>query len=207
MGDVAKSGRTVLFISHNMSSISNLCSEGLLLANGQLIIAGPVDKVVHSYIGSGVTKFNAMEYLAPIFQKRPYIKRITILQDGNISLYLRIDQPITIMFELETYGKRGLVIGVAIQNEYDICVQHSSDEFSEHKFTESSTTRECLIPSYALAPGKYFLDVSLGIRNVELFEHIQNILSFEVEFVGLMADQTQAHKWKGVCGPGLLIWR
>ena len=56
MGDVAKEGRTVLFVSHNMSAVLNLCKCGLLLENGRVAFYGETGQAVKTYMGS-VTKF------------------------------------------------------------------------------------------------------------------------------------------------------
>jgi lipopolysaccharide transport system ATP-binding protein len=50
MGDVAKGGRTVLFVSHNMGAVSDLCRQGILLRNGRIIINDDVKKAVQSYL-------------------------------------------------------------------------------------------------------------------------------------------------------------
>ncbi|MBI5635254.1 MAG: ABC transporter ATP-binding protein [Nitrospirae bacterium] len=50
MGDVASGGRTVLFVSHNMTAISGLCSRAILLDNGQVTTQGPTETVVSSYL-------------------------------------------------------------------------------------------------------------------------------------------------------------
>ena len=52
MGDVAHEGRTVLFVSHNMAAVQNLCRRGVLLEQGQVTSNGPVDGVVPHYIRS-----------------------------------------------------------------------------------------------------------------------------------------------------------
>jgi lipopolysaccharide transport system ATP-binding protein len=49
MGNVAKEGRTVLFVSHNMAAIQGLCSRCLLLRSGQLVAEGPARNVVEDY--------------------------------------------------------------------------------------------------------------------------------------------------------------
>ena len=50
MGAVAKQGRTVLFVSHNMTAIKSLCSRAILLEGGRVAIDGNVDEVVNSYL-------------------------------------------------------------------------------------------------------------------------------------------------------------
>jgi lipopolysaccharide transport system ATP-binding protein len=50
MGDVAKTGRTVVFVSHNMAAIQNLCTVGHLLSGGRLICSGNVSEVIAHYL-------------------------------------------------------------------------------------------------------------------------------------------------------------
>jgi lipopolysaccharide transport system ATP-binding protein len=50
--DISKSGRTILFVSHNMPAITRLCDRALLLAEGRLIDDGPPDRIVARYLGS-----------------------------------------------------------------------------------------------------------------------------------------------------------
>jgi lipopolysaccharide transport system ATP-binding protein len=54
MGDVAGEGRTVLFVSHNMSSIQNLCRKAMLLENGRIVDYGITDGVIDGYLKSGI---------------------------------------------------------------------------------------------------------------------------------------------------------
>jgi lipopolysaccharide transport system ATP-binding protein len=55
MGDVAKEGRTVLFVSHNMGAIQSLCERAFLLDIGKLINQGPTQKVVQHYLQSAIS--------------------------------------------------------------------------------------------------------------------------------------------------------
>jgi lipopolysaccharide transport system ATP-binding protein len=50
MGDVAKEGRTVLFVSHNMVAVQRLCRRSVLLSSGSLVIDGPSEEVIASYV-------------------------------------------------------------------------------------------------------------------------------------------------------------
>src|SRR5690606_15736977 len=59
MGDVSKGeGRTVLFVSHNIASITALCNKGLLLEYGNVKSKGPINMVVDRYLVSGNTSLN-----------------------------------------------------------------------------------------------------------------------------------------------------
>ncbi len=52
MRDVSKGGRTVLFVSHNMSAVQSLCGSGMLLDHGQIRCAGPINTVINEYVSS-----------------------------------------------------------------------------------------------------------------------------------------------------------
>jgi lipopolysaccharide transport system ATP-binding protein len=52
MGEVAEGGRTVLFVSHNLAAVRQLCNRGLLLDGGRLMQSGPVAECIASYVGT-----------------------------------------------------------------------------------------------------------------------------------------------------------
>ncbi len=56
MDDVAKGGRTVLFVSHNMGAVQQLCSRAILLAEGRTVIDGPSEVVVADYMSQGLQR-------------------------------------------------------------------------------------------------------------------------------------------------------
>jgi lipopolysaccharide transport system ATP-binding protein len=59
MGEAAKQGRTVLFVSHNMVAVQSLCSRALLLVDGRVAANGPPVEVVPHYLASGFTESHA----------------------------------------------------------------------------------------------------------------------------------------------------
>lgn len=58
MSDVARQGRTVLFVSHNMAAVASLCNKGLLLNQGQVVTIGDVNDVINSYMDMGAESAN-----------------------------------------------------------------------------------------------------------------------------------------------------
>lgn len=58
MGDISKGqGRTVLFVSHNMAAVQNLCTKGIVLDKGHVIYDGDVTSAISSYLQLGVSNF------------------------------------------------------------------------------------------------------------------------------------------------------
>ena len=64
MNEVSKSGRTVLFVSHNMQAVGKLCTKGLYLRNGKMISYGGIDEVLEDYVTS--TASNNFRYQHPL---------------------------------------------------------------------------------------------------------------------------------------------
>lgn len=63
MREVGESGRTVLFVSHNMATVQRLCSRALLLSSGRLVAEGPTDEIVSLYLSSTVGVGPARQWL------------------------------------------------------------------------------------------------------------------------------------------------
>ena len=116
MEDVSKNeGRTVLFVSHNMQAIQDLCTTGILLNHGKCIANGPIKDIIHSYINN-----NSFSNAVYSFKKNNLIKAsalsLTISdQDDNLSSEIPFGKPwkITIDFIVNTPVTE-LVIGLGM---------------------------------------------------------------------------------------------
>src|SRR5882762_2605978 len=76
MGDVARSGRTVLLVSHNLGSLRSLCSQGILLNEGRLITEGRILNVLKAY--STKNQLNSRAYPAD-----SVVRRVAVHQDKD----------------------------------------------------------------------------------------------------------------------------
>ena len=105
MGDVAESGRTVLFVSHNMSAILRLTEETIVLDKGRVIKRAPSAEAVDFYLNRGMSKlgeryWEADEVPANATPFRPLAIRV-VDKDGVTSDSLRSVDPITIEIDYE----------------------------------------------------------------------------------------------------------
>jgi lipopolysaccharide transport system ATP-binding protein len=209
MEEVGKEGRTVLFVSHNLGAIRTLCKKGLYLKKGQLLGGDSIEETISCYLDLNTA--DNLSYFAKQHKDTPYIKKVCASQSSNqTSKKFAIDQPINIQFELENCKNNELLIGIVIRNQQGIWVHHSSDEFREHqeeKIRNTKANRNCIIPAYGLGAGKYSVDLCLAQRNYEEFDNITDALNFKVEFTGKKSDRTIDSDWKGMCGPGILLWQ
>jgi lipopolysaccharide transport system ATP-binding protein len=116
MEDAAKSGRTILFVSHNMAAVQALCSKCLLLEHGKVRVYGSTDDVVNHYLAqaTGTTDQNGHHvFSAP--QKESYITKIEFLCDGRHSelLYMGCRFEVRVHFKSSVpldYPMLGLIL-------------------------------------------------------------------------------------------------
>jgi lipopolysaccharide transport system ATP-binding protein len=100
MEDVAEQeGRTVLFVSHNMAAVKQLCSEAIVLKAGSLIMRGEPNGVVGSYLGGEQVETPKAEW--PSLKESPgdevfRIRKIEIINGTNLSKQLAIEQPVEV---------------------------------------------------------------------------------------------------------------
>ncbi len=95
MGDVAKEGRTVLFVSHNMAAVENLCKTGLFLDRGKLVHGGDLQTAIAMY--SGTSEKNIRKY-----ESGP-IQCISVFQD-NASIVISVDYKLGFDINLPKLG-------------------------------------------------------------------------------------------------------
>lgn len=171
MQDVGQQGRTVIFVSHNMSAITKLCPRTLLLDQGRVIADGPSSEVVHTYLASGLSMGAVREW--PDLSKAPgdEIVRLCAVRvrnrDGKISETTDIRQPVDIEIEYEILkpGKR-LSPGIVCKNEEGVCLFSSADVSHSAIYGQDPAligrfSSSCTIPGNFLAEGSLTITASI----------------------------------------------
>jgi lipopolysaccharide transport system ATP-binding protein len=113
MGDVGQEGRTVIFVSHSMPSITRLCQRVVLLDGGVVLADGPSQKVVSQYLNSGLGIGPVREWRDPMNAPGAEVARLLAVRvrgaDGEISNVVDIREPVRIEMEYEVL-KSGYVL-------------------------------------------------------------------------------------------------
>jgi lipopolysaccharide transport system ATP-binding protein len=105
MEDVGKEGRTVLFVSHNMSAITRLCERAILLHDGRVQADGPVQVIVNEYLTSGGSTMAVREWPEPVTASNGEVARLRAVrvrrEDGQVTDTVDITQSVGIEMEYE----------------------------------------------------------------------------------------------------------
>jgi lipopolysaccharide transport system ATP-binding protein len=184
MGAVAKEGRTVLFVSHNMNAISNLCGKVILLLNGRVENYGAPRKMIDKYLSVGIT--NIMRWQPSIVLGKAFffnavwidLNRILIESGGLIAA----DSPFEVFFEfhvLEDISLGRLAIKILNQEGVVIFSAADTDEtpYLNHPWLLGRHVISCVIPGNFLTPGRYYLSVAVSGKENSLIIH-ENVLTF-----------------------------
>lgn len=212
MKDVATGGRTVLFVSHNMTAINTLCSRAILLSNGQNIMDGSVNEVVSEYLKVNSESEGQIIWPEPL--KAPGSKAIRlhsvrVMQCDEVTGEVDIDKEISIEVEFWNYnkGSRNLCTNIYILNSMGITVLSTANtpkanSLPEEWFEKAHPTglfrSRLTLPGNFLNDGLYYINlyiVTLGPLNIELRE--EQIISFNVFDTGVMREPGGGGVWAG----------
>jgi lipopolysaccharide transport system ATP-binding protein len=185
MGDVARGGRTVLFVSHNMQAVSQITSRAVVLDRGTVAFQGlPPEAIAHYMTQSRGAGSGPGDYVAPPKPDRPaYVERARVVtsEAGNVHAWGR---PLSIELDIRTNSPQSnLCIGVQIVDDLDRPINYCW--LYNQECRPGLYRFECRMPKLRLYMGRYSLVTWLADwrGNVQL-ENLRNICSFEVSMHG-----------------------
>ena len=188
MQDVSRSeGRTVLFVSHNMTSIKSLCHRGIILKNGMLVDDGPVDTVVSHYLRGDSAIDNYKCWTEPEIKKGGFellefgIRR----KDGNYSDVMRMDQEleVDIIYRLtHPYEKFWITMHMKNEQGNKIFSFSGGDRCYDKRHDAGVYRQTCIIPAHFLNWGNYAIDFMAFQQenNNEVLANENDLISFTV---------------------------
>jgi lipopolysaccharide transport system ATP-binding protein len=200
MNDVAQQGRTVLFVSHNMSAILRLTQEAIVLNKGQLIKRAPTPEAVDFYLSSGQAEtgertWSADEIPASSEPFKPISLRLKD-KNGNIVDTVRSTEPATIEWEYQLDAPlTGLRLGMylnTMRGEYVFTTFDTDDAKQYEQFGTRKAGRyvsRCAIPADFFNEGRYYFGVNASSFGVKRYFMDENALSFNVDISGAPGTQ------------------
>jgi lipopolysaccharide transport system ATP-binding protein len=196
MGDVARQGRTVLFVSHDMSAILRLTEEALLLEGGQIALRAPSQEAVDVYLASGLASEGqyAWEPGEPRLEMarpfRPLALRV-LDRAGLPTGRVLSAEPFTVEFEYELeQDTKGLRVGLYLftsRGEPVFTTFDTDDPQDFERLTERRAGRyrsRCSIPPNLLNEGRFVLGVNASAFRIRSFFTDEHALSFSVDGTG-----------------------
>lgn len=220
MGEVAKEGRTVLLVSHKMSSITGLTSHCILINHGRIAMSGESSEVVRYYVSTVQEKAGEVVWNDP--QTAPGSENIklhavrALSPDGQVNPDLDIQQEIVLRVSYWNLKEgNSPIVSIIVRNQMDDAVFASVNLPSENTTTDPYSgsllpvglfETECCIPANLLNTMTYSLDLHLNskLHKKPLDIAERNIISFTVH--DMHGRDTTGINWQGSVRPKL-AWR
>jgi len=186
MEHVSRQGRTVLFVSHNLASVTRLCPRALLIVAGRVDADGPSIDVVRRYLHSDLGTMAAREWRGDDAPGDEWarLRAIRVMQDGIVTDKIDIRRTTIIEVEFDVLrGDKPLVPNLHFMNSEGVWLFASLDLDPEWRGRVIAPGRYV---SRASLPGNFFMDgtvlVSVAISTMPMDVHVfeRDAVAFEV---------------------------
>ena len=189
MADIAANGCTIIFISHSMATITNLCTRCMYLESGRLLYFGETDQAIECYMSSGAVLGavapKTMEDFRPEWAK-PYITEACVLDDDRKeATRVLMGNPLSIRIEFECPDNAVIkdpIMGVVFHhNSFGAIGGVNMAMTGSHEFGHYRRGAiEARFSHLQLLPGQYSVEVTLSDGLKEL-DSLNRFLKFTVE--------------------------
>lgn len=182
MGDVTKGeGRTILFVSHNMAAVKQLCNTGILMKNGQLADQGSINRVLENYIIHELSPNSEFKYIEDL-SKKAQIHNVKIFNNRNIET-MEFSHTDDININIDYVNRsvdKGIRVNIAILDKFENVIFITRKTFDN--MHENSLSIQ--IEGYKLIPNTYILSVALDTPGVELYDYIKGGIQISIVETG-----------------------
>lgn len=176
MSEVAESGRTVVFVSHNMGAIKNLCTRAVLLDDGKLLADGDVDGVVQEYLVTASEKGEWHTNIANRTDRQGTGKlRFTDLQLLGANRD-KVDAAIAgesidfvLHYQRNSEGIQNGRIYIWLRDAFTKGLLRFGTDLTGQDFEDLPQEGKivCHVPKFSLRPGRYYVDLGADIDGVK----------------------------------------
>jgi lipopolysaccharide transport system ATP-binding protein len=177
--EIARGGRTVLFVSHDAGSVARLCENAIVLREGRIVLQGPAEEAVEQYLLSGQERSEGGVRLFRNPQSPVSIGRVEI-RGAKGAATVRSGAPFEIAIEIDALKKTrlgDLRVEVVINHPTrGLCVVLSTDLDDRRRLARESIVDRaalvCALDGLPLKPGAYIIGVLLS-RHGELVDQVE----------------------------------
>ncbi len=195
MSDVAQQGRTVLFVSHNMSAILRLTEESLVLEKGRVVMRAPTGQAVDYYLASGFSQegqrfWEVAEIPAQAAPFRPVALRV-LNANRTVVDTVRSVEPCYIEFEYALDAPvTGLRVGLYLMSTRGEYIFTSFDTDSPEQYERYAMrpagryVSRCALPADFLNEGRFVIGLNASSFRVRRYFQDEQALTFNVDAAG-----------------------
>lgn len=185
MEDVGKEGRTVIFVSHNLSAVRRLCNRGLWLEGGRLVESADAIETIERYQ-------SAQASLTENVSRGGYVRSVVMESNGRPCCSIGFGDPLDVVVETEgvTFSKK---TGIAVVFRTETGERVSTLNSFMRPFADCSGQHVAVasFPKVMLLPGNYSIEIVVAIdreRILERLDHAAHLVVLDNDFFGTGAE-------------------
>ena len=184
MRSIRSEGRSVIVVSHNMSTVSSLCQRAIWLQDGMLKSTGPTQEVVRAYLAEGIQNDFIWTPRHGVLSAFEYHSISVVRGDtGSASEGIPADVPVDVLFDFtihDAFPARRIELRLMNDTGDLLLTTTSADRSGElhHEWKRGRQTFRCRIPPDLLMPGRYFVSVTEPYGGYDILR--ENVLTFSV---------------------------
>lgn len=177
MDEAGREGRTILFVSHNMGVISQLCATCVWLDKGEIKVAGQTGDVVNKYMLNGTAELSGEAIFPDDLAKVAQLKKISLLdQNGNVTQKFDCDSSISIKLDVQVRKQLPGLYGYISIFKPDGTQVLESDSFDAvavnplDNLPIGTSTFNVTLPPRSLGHGDYMVHFSMASQVADNFQ-------------------------------------
>lgn len=212
MGDLSSSGKTVLFVSHNISAVNRLCRKAIYLRDGHLADLGEVGDVVTAYMhggGAGLSLLTLPVDDAVVSAGGVALSSIAVRgREAGTGTVLRDADEVEIHIEVEVGAVSvELSLGCVIRASGGEVIIHSqSDVGGGNRLVLGRNVVVMRIPANTFRTGRYYVSVLAHIPHVIMHFHHEDMVCFDVITENYHITRHAETAWIGALSPAYPVW-
>jgi lipopolysaccharide transport system ATP-binding protein len=187
----SREGRTVIFVTHDMSVLSKLCQKGILLREGRVVLEGEMKSVIKCYMNSGVTSRQEWERTSADLGGRGLtIRSVKVLSSENaLTEIFQSDEScfIEVIYQVNGPDISGRILLEIETGEGEIVLTTTDCDGNggiDMPREPGIYTCRCTIPPHLLAPGTYFINAAASRTNKQEWDRVSRALMFQISEIG-----------------------
>jgi lipopolysaccharide transport system ATP-binding protein len=177
MEDVSKSGRTILFVSHNMAAVRDMCNTTVLLSGGRCEAIGKSNDIIELYLKNNI---DPHMYEGKIKTDVPYIEKVyTTRTDGEHATSFLSSEDVVVKIKTRNPGsKLNLTVGMALRDRLGNKLFTTTNNYSGIEF---ENLHAVTIPKQLLLAGNFSLDIAVFVPNGSVYDYARECISLRVD--------------------------
>jgi lipopolysaccharide transport system ATP-binding protein len=175
MATVAHAGRTVLFVSHNLTAVEGICQRAIRLQEGRVVDDGPTSRVISGYLRSAIQARREVEWTDPATapgNSDVRLRRVSVRPvAGGIADPISVTTPFVVEFEYWNFdGAAHISPSLRLYNEQDVLIcdvcSPIAPQWREHVSPVGLVRAMCRIPGNLLNDGLHRMEISLARNGI-----------------------------------------